>query len=117
MPRWSAKIRADGPGRARLVLLKNGQTETIVNLAWSDYADMCRQLANTALGDVLTTVEKHLGEIVWREAQRACGDDAELAKERLKGLGWTEATVKRIAEELSTKVAQRLVDRLPDQEP
>lgn len=112
MTRWRLSVRDDS-GRARVTLWDGSNAVGVINMSWADYKSAMLELVKSAMAQLNSILETHLGELVWRDAQTAAGNSTDEAMSRLASIGWTADTVRRAAKELTQHVAVKLLGRLP----
>jgi hypothetical protein len=114
MGQWRLTTREDGPARVMLMLAYGSRTLGVVNMSRGEYDSLCRFVMSNFVAMVGQELFDKVQQKLWQDAQRACREDAELAKQRLIDFGWSFDGIKSFAHQMTLHLAERLLGELPE---
>lgn len=112
----TSKLRVtvqDDGGRAKILLMDGPTPVGMASVPWTTYRQLVTSITGFVTIEARAHVARHLAESIWRDAVIACKEDAERAMRLLEDIGWTQSTVDRYADEISRRLLDALLERLP----
>jgi len=106
-------MREDGP-RVILTLSYGSRVLGMISVSRSEYEQLCRFVMSTFVKMVGDELSRKMQEKLWQDAQRACREDADAAKQRLLDFGWSLDGIRSFAHEMTLHLAERLLGELPE---
>lgn len=112
---WKLTTREElGGSRVTVTLHYGSRVVGMVNMSRAEYDGLCKFVMSTFVKMVGQELQQKISEKLWQDAQRACHEDVEAAKERLVGFGWTLDGIRVFAHEMTLHLAERLLGELPE---
>lgn len=114
MQQWRLTTREDGSAHVSLMLSIGSRVLGVVSMSRAEYDNLCRFVMHTFVKMAGEELFDSVHGKLWQDAQRACREDAEAAKQRLVDFGWTLDSIRSFAHEMTLHLAERLLGELPE---